>query len=232
VSTKTRFIPAHQRQAVATTGVLPAQAAATGHSLAPRFVRRQTARSLVCLGRAVSTDRQFVRQQWIDRGFPRFLGIAPVTDWTTGHGDLHRGNLTGRPPHHPRPGSLGRTPIGQDIGLLNAYTLCLPETAARVRTEFTYVLDTDADRTGELVAVAQLLPVASRGGHPELAPLLSEHAHKLTDVQPPKGAARPQHDDAPPPQKPPRWDGVGRFGLCGRRIARIARTLHGVYGVV
>ncbi|KUN99386.1 hypothetical protein AQJ67_25735 [Streptomyces caeruleatus] len=39
----------------------------------------------------VPTNRQAVRQQWIDRGFPAFLGIPPVTaaDWTTGHGDLH-----------------------------------------------------------------------------------------------------------------------------------------------
>ncbi|MEY9997729.1 aryl-alcohol dehydrogenase-like predicted oxidoreductase [Streptomyces sp. V4I8] len=51
VSTKAGFISGHQRQAAVATGVLPPQAAASGHSLAPRFLRWQTARSLVHLRR-------------------------------------------------------------------------------------------------------------------------------------------------------------------------------------
>ncbi|WP_370270896.1 hypothetical protein [Streptomyces sp. V4I8] len=136
----------------------------------------------------VPTDRHAVRQQWIDRGFPAFLGIPPVTvtDWTTGHGDFHWGNLTGHPLTILDWEGWGRTPVGFDVGMMHAYTLRVPETAARLRAEFAHVFDTEAGRTGELVAVAQLLQVASRGGHPELAPLLAEHAHKLTGVQPPQ----------------------------------------------
>ncbi|MFE9608067.1 aldo/keto reductase [Streptomyces sp. NPDC006012] len=52
VSTKTGFIHRDQRKAAVASGVITDQAAATGHSLAPPFVRWQTARSLACLGRA------------------------------------------------------------------------------------------------------------------------------------------------------------------------------------
>lgn len=52
VSTKTGFIARDQRQPAVAAGVITPQAAATGHSLAPPFVRWQTARSLAYLGRA------------------------------------------------------------------------------------------------------------------------------------------------------------------------------------
>ncbi|GAA3710417.1 hypothetical protein ACRWOO_04590 [Streptomyces sp. NEAU-PBA10] len=46
--------------------------------------------------------------------------------------------------------------------------------------EFAHVLDTPAGQTGELVALAQLLQVAGRGGHPDLAPHLGRRAEHLT----------------------------------------------------
>ncbi|GAA3381312.1 hypothetical protein GCM10020367_72060 [Streptomyces sannanensis] len=47
----------------------------------------------------VPTDREAVRQRWIDRNFRRFLGIDPIQirDYTTGHADLHWANLTAAP---------------------------------------------------------------------------------------------------------------------------------------
>ncbi|MFD7137860.1 hypothetical protein [Streptomyces sp. NPDC059894] len=74
----------------------------------------------------------------------------------------------------------GRLPVGYDLGLLHAYSLAAPATAARIRCEFAHVLDTDAGRTGELVALAQLLQACSRGVHPTLAPLIARRAQELT----------------------------------------------------
>ncbi|MER6216698.1 hypothetical protein ABT213_21930 [Streptomyces sp. NPDC001674] len=74
----------------------------------------------------------------------------------------------------------GRLPVGYDLGLLHAYSLAAPSTAARIRREFGHVLDTDAGRTGELIALAQLLQACSRCVHPTLAPLTAHRAHELT----------------------------------------------------
>ncbi|MFF9624802.1 methyltransferase, FxLD system [Streptomyces griseosporeus] len=63
---------------------------------------------------------------------------------------------------------------------LRAYSLTQPATATRIRHEFAHVLDTPAGRAGELVALAQLLQVADRGGHPDLAPHLARPAEHLT----------------------------------------------------
>ncbi|WP_329096742.1 hypothetical protein [Streptomyces sp. NBC_01439] len=66
------------------------------------------------------------------------------------------------------------------MGLLHAYTLPQPATAARIRSEFAHVLDAPEGRIGELVALSQLLQVTGRGAHPELAPHLARRAQKLT----------------------------------------------------
>ncbi|WP_395297195.1 hypothetical protein ACF9IK_29980 [Kitasatospora hibisci] len=130
----------------------------------------------------VPTARQSVRQQWIDKHFTRLTGLAPIqiTAWTTGHADLHWANLTGPPLVILDWETWGQVPVGYDAGLLHAYSLTRPATAARIRREFGHVLDTPAGRTGELVAIAQLLQVTARGQHPELAPLLARHAEHLT----------------------------------------------------
>ncbi|MEU8543073.1 hypothetical protein AB0C52_24330 [Streptomyces sp. NPDC048717] len=131
---------------------------------------------------AVQTDRQAVRQQWIDKNLTRFLGVPAfqVSAWTTGHGDLHWANLAGPPLVMLDWEGWGLVPVGFDVGLLHSYSLARPVTAARIRAEFAHVLDTPAGRAGELVAVAQLLQVAGRGGHPDLAPHLARRAEHLT----------------------------------------------------
>ncbi|MFJ3146674.1 hypothetical protein ACIPJM_30025 [Streptomyces halstedii] len=132
----------------------------------------------------VTTDRESVRQNWVDRNFRRFLGIAPVRirETTTGHADLHWANLTGAPLVLLDWENWGRLPVGYDLGLLHAYSLAAPETAARIRLEFGHVLDTDAGRAGELIALGQLLQACSRGVHPHLAPLVARQAKHLTGI--------------------------------------------------
>lgn len=59
---------------------------------------------------AVPTNRESVRQTWVDRNFRRFLGIDPVQicETTTGHADLHWANLTRAPPDLVGLGELGQ----------------------------------------------------------------------------------------------------------------------------
>ncbi|WP_436994070.1 hypothetical protein [Streptomyces sp. enrichment culture] len=130
----------------------------------------------------VPTDREAVRQRWIDNNFRRFLGIDPIQihAYTTGHGDLHWANLTHAPLVLLDWENWGRLPVGYDLGLLHAYSLTAPATAARIRHQFAHVLGTAAGRAGELVALGQLLQACSRGVHPGLAPLIARWAEHLT----------------------------------------------------
>ncbi|MER5984228.1 hypothetical protein [Streptomyces sp. NPDC001787] len=132
----------------------------------------------------VPTCRESVRQNWVDRNLRRFLGIDPVRirETTTGHADLHWANLTRAPLVLLDWENWGRLPVGYDLGLLHAYSLAAPATAARLRHEFADVLDTDAGRTGELIALGQLLQACSRGVHPHLAPLIARQAEHLTGM--------------------------------------------------
>jgi hypothetical protein len=130
----------------------------------------------------VPTEREAVRQSWIDRNFRSFLGIDPprISDHTTGHADLHWANLAAPALIIFDWEGWGRMPTGYDQGLLHAYSLPVPAVAARVRPEFADVLDTPAGRVGELVALGQLLQACSRGVHPHLAPLIARRAEHLT----------------------------------------------------
>ena len=130
----------------------------------------------------VVTDRESVRQNWVDRNFRRFLGIdpVPIRETMTGHADLHWANLTRAPLVLLDWENWGRLPVGFDAGLLHAYSLTAPATAARIRREFSHVLDTDVGRAGELIALGQLLQACSRGVHPHLAPLIARQAEHLT----------------------------------------------------
>ncbi|MFF3430266.1 hypothetical protein [Streptomyces sp. NPDC002602] len=135
----------------------------------------------------VSTDRLSVRQNWIDRNFPTYLGMPPIqiTAWVTGHADLHWGNLAADHLVIFDWESWGAVPRGYDEGLLHAYSLATPATAARIRHEFAHILDTPHGRTGELVALAQLLQVAGRGHHPELRGHLERRTqHVITQLTP------------------------------------------------
>ncbi|MYR47718.1 hypothetical protein GTY83_01100 [Streptomyces sp. SID4928] len=142
----------------------------------------------------VPTSRQAVRQQWIDRHFHRLLGTpaVQVVSWTTGHGDLHVGNLLPPPLVLLDWEGFERMPTGFDVGLFHAYSLNAPATAARIRATFPDLLGTEKGRIGELVALAQLLQVSEGGGHPELTPSLAHRAEQLTGIPvpiPPVAAA-------------------------------------------
>lgn len=123
---------------------------------------------------AARTDRPTLRREWLDRAFPRFLGLpAPRhVEFTTAHGDLHWSNLTRQGPVLLDWEAYGTAPRGYDAALLLAYSLLVPRTAARVRAELGHLLDTPAGRIARLTAAAELLDNASRGDHPELVPHL------------------------------------------------------------
>ncbi|MGI5262399.1 hypothetical protein [Streptomyces angustmyceticus] len=147
-------------------------------------------RSALATLASVPTDRESVRQQWIDRNFRRFLGIDPlrITALTTGHADLHWANLTAPALVLFDWENWGRLPVGYDAGLLHAYSLSVPGTAARIRHEFADILDTPDGRAGELVALAQLLQACNKGVHPRLAPLIAGRAEHLTNAPVPRPA--------------------------------------------
>ncbi|MCT9011591.1 hypothetical protein [Streptomyces rhizosphaerihabitans] len=86
---------------------------------------------------AAGTDRVAVREQYMTRAIPEFVGIpAPaVACWTTAHGDLHWANLTS-PLRILDWEGWGRAPQGFDATTLYAYTLLKPDTAAAFATPF------------------------------------------------------------------------------------------------
>lgn len=57
----------------------------------------------------------------------------------------------------------GELPFGYDVGLLGAYSLTAPSTAARIHHEFSRDLDAAAGRAGELVALGRQLQACRRG---------------------------------------------------------------------
>ncbi|MFJ7244530.1 hypothetical protein ACIQWA_07735 [Kitasatospora sp. NPDC098652] len=138
-----------------------------------------------------SGPRTTVRDTWIERAFPQFLGIpAPeAVQRVTGHGDLHWGNLSGPTLTIIDWERWGMVPVGFDPGMLHANSLLVPAVAARIRQEFGAVLDTPAGRIGELTAIAEMLQAVARGWYPELAAPLGERAHELTGIEPPREVA-------------------------------------------
>lgn len=136
---------------------------------------------------SVEGVKETVRDTWIDRAFPQFLGIpAPAKiERATSHGDLHWGNITGPPLTLLDWERWGRVPVGYDPGLLHANSLLVPDVAARVRIEFASVLATPAGRIGELCALAEMLQAVARGHYPQLAPRLLDRSEELTGVRPP-----------------------------------------------
>ncbi|MER5552034.1 phosphotransferase [Streptomyces sp. NPDC002793] len=153
--------------------------------------------ALDCLS-PLRTGRTVMRQAYLDRAMPKYLAFlgdeVPTVPpaWTTAHGDLHWGNLTG-----PELAILdwegwGSAPAGYDAALLHAYSLAVPETAERVRRELAAILDSRAGRFAELVVITELLQSAERGDNLELLPALRQRAgevwfHGLGPVSPPGG---------------------------------------------
>ncbi|MFJ8509668.1 hypothetical protein [Streptomyces avermitilis] len=112
---------------------------------------------------ATVTDRVAVRQQYMDRAIPEFVGLpAPaVTCWTTAHADLHWANVTA-PLRLLDWEGWGQAPQGFDGATLYAYTLLQPNVAARVRAVFP-ILGSPAGLAAEATVCAQLLQTVSRG---------------------------------------------------------------------
>ncbi|MBZ3906760.1 phosphotransferase [Streptomyces griseiscabiei] len=129
----------------------------------------------------VPTDRVAVRQEWVDRTVPRFLGVPGprITDWTTAHGDLHTANLTNTTPYLLDWEGFGQAPAGYDAAMLLAYSLLAPGFAQRVRDTFP-VLKTSPGRNAQIIAITELLQSAAHGDHPELIPALRAVAAELT----------------------------------------------------
>ncbi|WP_256075984.1 MULTISPECIES: hypothetical protein [unclassified Streptomyces] len=69
--------------------------------------------------------RVTVRDEWMERAFPQFLGIpAPAkVERVSGHGDLHWGNLTTMPLNLLDWERWGLVSLGFDAGLLHANSL-------------------------------------------------------------------------------------------------------------
>ncbi|MFD9465488.1 hypothetical protein [Streptomyces sp. NPDC060027] len=128
---------------------------------------------------AAGTDRVAVREQYMTRAIPEFLGIpAPaVAFWTTAHGDLHGANLTSPLRILDREG-WGRAPQGFDAATLYAYTLLKPDTAARVRDAFP-ILGSPAGFAAEATVCAQLLQTVARGDNLTLADPLRDWSEEL-----------------------------------------------------
>jgi thiamine kinase-like enzyme len=129
---------------------------------------------------AVSTDRVAVRQQYMDRAIPEFVGIpAPaVTRLSTAHADVHWANLIASPLRILDWEGWGRAPEGFDAATLYAYTLLRPDIAARVRETFP-VLGNPDGLAAEATVCAQLLQTVSRGDNLILADPLRNWSEEL-----------------------------------------------------
>ncbi|WP_461057855.1 hypothetical protein [Streptomyces pseudoechinosporeus] len=129
---------------------------------------------------AVDTDRVAVRQQYMDRAIPQFVGIpAPAAIcWTTAHAGLHWANLTASPLRLLDWEGWGRAPEGFDAATLYAYSLLQSDTAARVRTVFP-VLGSPAGLAAEATVCAQLLQTVARDDNPVLEDQLRDWREEL-----------------------------------------------------
>ncbi|MGW0836577.1 hypothetical protein [Streptomyces prunicolor] len=128
----------------------------------------------------VATGRVAVRQQYMDRAIPEFVGIPvpAVTCWTTAHADVHWANLVASPLRLLDWEGWGQAPEGFDCATLYAYTLLQPDTAARIRDAFP-VLGSPAGLAAEAAVCAQLLQAVARGDNLILEGPLRHWAEEL-----------------------------------------------------
>lgn len=128
---------------------------------------------------AVDTDRVAVRQQYMARAIPEFVGTpAPaVTCWSTAHSDLHWANVTA-PLRILDWEGCGRAPEGFDAATLCAYSLLQEDVAARVRDAFP-VLGSPAGLAAEATVCAQLLQTVARGDNLPLEDRLRDWSEEL-----------------------------------------------------
>ncbi|MEU3572846.1 hypothetical protein AB0E96_31160 [Kitasatospora sp. NPDC036755] len=132
---------------------------------------------------AVPSDRVAVRQEYLDRAMPQYLGTSidtKVPTWTTAHGDLHWANLTSPTLTILDWEGWGTAPAGYDAALLYSYSLLVPDTAAEVRRRLGHILDTPAGRFAELVVITELMQTVARGDNIELEGALRTRVECLT----------------------------------------------------
>ncbi|MBT2401707.1 hypothetical protein [Streptomyces sp. ISL-100] len=138
-------------------------------------------RSLDTIAR-VPTDRVSIRQAYLDRAMPQYLGEAvdtKVPAWSTAHGDLHWADLTGPTLTILDWEGWGVAPAGYDAAMLHAFSLLVPEVSALVRLHLNHILDTPAGRFSELVVITELLQTISRGDSLDLEVPLRQRAAVL-----------------------------------------------------
>ncbi|MDH6704813.1 hypothetical protein P3T27_001516 [Kitasatospora sp. MAA19] len=131
----------------------------------------------------VPSDRVAVRQEYLDRAMPQYLGIpidTAVPTWTTAHGDLHWANLTGPTLTVLDWEGWGTAPAGYDAALLHSYSLLVPDTAAQVRHQLAHILDTPAGQFAELVVITELLQTTTRGDNLDLEKPLRRRLSAIT----------------------------------------------------
>jgi hypothetical protein len=120
---------------------------------------------------ATGADRVSVRQDLVTRRLDWVSGGTVPTEvrvFTASHGDMHWANVTSGTCVLLDWEGWGLGPVGLDAAMLHAYSLLVPETAARVFETFADVLDTPSGRQTQLFAAAELLVTVGRGDHPEL----------------------------------------------------------------
>jgi hypothetical protein len=131
---------------------------------------------------AVPTDRVAVRQAYLDRAMPQFLGQeidTTVPAWSTAHGDLHWANLTCPTLTILDWEGCGIAPVGFDAAMLHSYSLLVPDVSKQVWQHLAHALDSSAGRCAELVVITQLLQTNSRGDNLDLAIPLRQRAAEL-----------------------------------------------------
>ncbi|RKS79502.1 hypothetical protein BZB76_0972 [Actinomadura pelletieri DSM 43383] len=136
----------------------------------------------------IPDDRpRVISQDYVHRTIPRYLGDTGVDTtvhhWTLAHGDLHWANLTGPELTILDWEGFGPAPRGFDAAHLHAYTLGVPEVAARVRDVFADVLETREGRLAELTG----------RGHPPPGRRPRPH---------PRRSGSPRPNPCPPPAGP------------------------------
>ncbi len=131
----------------------------------------------------VTTDRFVVSQRYITEKVPYYLEAPDMPTvpprWAASHGDLHWANLTVHGPTVLDWETWGMAPAGYDAAQLAAFTVFAPETQARLRSELTSFLDTPEGRFAELVVLAELLHMTTRGDHVEAADAVRQRAQAL-----------------------------------------------------
>ncbi|WP_019631986.1 hypothetical protein [Actinomadura atramentaria] len=130
----------------------------------------------------VPTDRGRCESGRVVVGIREHLGVdvdPAALRWETVHGDLHWANVFADPFGLVDWDHWGRGLVGYDAATLYCHALLEPETAARVRTTFAHVLDTQDGVHAQMSVIARLLKRARLGDFPDLVPELRRLAGRL-----------------------------------------------------